>query len=842
MKKITIALFIMTTLFNYSVSAENLNADILFSRAVLNTGNTARIKQVFAKAKRGEAITIGVIGGSITAGAAASKPENRWANLITKWWENKFPQSKIKLVNAGIGATDSLYGAGRVEDDLLKQKPDFIVIEYSVNDVNEKKFAETVEGIIRQTLKSPKKPAVMILFTLNENGDNAQEWHSKVGKYYDIPMISYRDAVWPELEAKKITWQDISPDNIHPNDRGHKICSYLITRYLESVLKNKEVEKKKKIPAPLFTDTFEHAERFRGKNLIPSKNNGWKKNENGWTAEKPGSEIVFDIPGRLISILFYRVKDDMGRVEVTVDGKNPVVLDAYSYGEWGGGHTPAQTIAKDLKPGTHKIRIKILKEKAEKSKKNKFEIREIMAFGVNKKKSPENVQSLTVEVNPWNIACENFIGFGNEWDSRAYDLNKITDEDFKLIRKRIEWMKLPIARIMIIGNMCYKGNGKFDWDSQEMKALYRHLDLCQKLGITVILTDWGCQSEWLKVPEVESPDDKKYAEIIATYTDYLINKKGYDCIKYLVMINEPNLYPVKNQWEKWKGGIKNLSSELKKKNLDEKIILTGSDESCGDDWHYKTVDQLKNFIGAYDVHKYANDEDVEPGKLFNYYYDLWQYALKKDPNAKNKPFIVGEAGLNNFAKHPVGNGKINTVYYGVFMADYAVQAANAGSSAVLGWMLDDNSHQGFYWGLWSDKNNGMKLRPWFFTWSLLSKYFPQGSVIYRIEQPADDIRILAAKFVKGKKTNWSFCIVNRGDKPKNIKLKIPGVDKLNIKEYIFNETNSKTDESGFPLPEKFTVLELKKGIICPGNTVLILTTDVTKEELKELLIQHCKFY
>jgi len=121
-----------------------------------------------------------------------------------------------------------LYGAGRVEDDLLKQKPDFIVIEYSVNDVNEKKFAETVEGIIRQTLKSPKKPAVMILFTLNENGDNAQEWHS----------------------------------------RGHKICSNLITRYLELILKNKKVDKEKKIPAPLFTDIFEHAERFRGKNFL----------------------------------------------------------------------------------------------------------------------------------------------------------------------------------------------------------------------------------------------------------------------------------------------------------------------------------------------------------------------------------------------------------------------------------------------------------------------------------------------------------------------------------------------------------------------------------------------
>jgi len=140
---------------------------------------------------------------------------------ITKWWKKKFPQSNISLVNAGIGATDSLYGALRVQEDLLKYKPDFVVVEYSVNDQNIKMCAETLEGIIRQTLNSPNNPAVMLLFTMNLVGDNAQKWHSQVGKHYDIPMISYRDAVWPEVEAGKITWRDISPDEVHPNGQGY---------------------------------------------------------------------------------------------------------------------------------------------------------------------------------------------------------------------------------------------------------------------------------------------------------------------------------------------------------------------------------------------------------------------------------------------------------------------------------------------------------------------------------------------------------------------------------------------------------------------------------------------
>ena len=377
-KLLIITIFIMTTTIINSASAEKLIADKLFSRAVVDAGDSARLKRVFEKAQRGEKITVGVIGGSITAGAAASKPENRWGNLIAKWWKKKFPKSEIKLVNAGIGATDSLYGALRVQEDLLKYAPDFVVVEYSVNDTNVKMHAETLEGLIRQILNSQNKPAVMLLFTMNLNGHNAQEWHSKVGKHYNIPMISYRDAVWPEVESGKITWRDISPDEVHPNDIGHKCCAELLSLYLESVLTDKPTNV---IPPPLFTDVFEHAKRFRGKNLIPTENKGWKKNENGWMTGKPGSEIVFDVPGKLISLLFYRIKDDMGMAEVTVDGKNPVKLDGCFYGEWDGGHTPSQIVAENLKLGTHKVRIKLLNEKAPKSKSNKFEIREIMAFG-----------------------------------------------------------------------------------------------------------------------------------------------------------------------------------------------------------------------------------------------------------------------------------------------------------------------------------------------------------------------------------------------------------------------------------------------------------------------------
>ena len=97
------------------------------------------------------------------------------------WWRETFPRATVKFVNAGIGATGSDYGALRARRDLLKERPDFVIVEYAVNDPNEQRCAETLEGLVRQILQSPKQPAVVLLFTMHNNGSNAQEWHSQVG-------------------------------------------------------------------------------------------------------------------------------------------------------------------------------------------------------------------------------------------------------------------------------------------------------------------------------------------------------------------------------------------------------------------------------------------------------------------------------------------------------------------------------------------------------------------------------------------------------------------------------------------------------------------------------------
>lgn len=357
-----------------------------YTRSLVNAGDTARLQRVLAKAREGKPITVGVIGGSITQGAKATKAELRYGNQIAQWWRTNFPQAKMEFVNAGIGATGSNYGALRAARDLLAKNPDFIVVEYAVNDGNVKESAETLEGLIRQILKAPNHPAVVLLFTMNKSGSNAQEWHSKVGTHYNLPMVSFRDALWPEIQAGKLKWEDVEADEVHPNDRGHTYAAEFVTRFVDSAAKKPGAKNDvAALPKPLFSDKFEFTKLLEANDLKPVSNKGWTYDEKNkaWQSETPGSVIEFEIEGTVIYDMFWRIKGPMGHAKISVDDKAPEVREAWFNQTWGGYRVTSE-LAKDLAPGKHRVKVELLAEKNAESTGTQFRILGLGAAGLGK--------------------------------------------------------------------------------------------------------------------------------------------------------------------------------------------------------------------------------------------------------------------------------------------------------------------------------------------------------------------------------------------------------------------------------------------------------------------------
>ena len=98
-----------------------------------NSCNDAELASVMLRAEHGEPVTIVCIGGSITQGTIAKgsiddQVENvrPYAEIYQQWWTDRFPQSEITFVNAGIGATDSYLGLHRLNRDVLACHPDVV--------------------------------------------------------------------------------------------------------------------------------------------------------------------------------------------------------------------------------------------------------------------------------------------------------------------------------------------------------------------------------------------------------------------------------------------------------------------------------------------------------------------------------------------------------------------------------------------------------------------------------------------------------------------------------------------------------------------------------------------
>jgi len=392
-----VALILIFTTF--SSAQQSAQADMqkrIMKRSLVTMGDTTRIENVLTKAINKEPLVISVIGGSITEGAAASKYQNQFGYLVADWFKEKFPDTPIKYINAAIGASSSNMGTHRVEDNLLKHKPDLIVCEYAVNDGGNALIPETMEGLVRQMLKAEKQPALMLLFMCGKKGTNEQEKHSIIGKHYNLPMLSFRDALFPEIEAGNIKWEDIEADTVHPNDRGHRYCAEFITDLIQKVLDKMPKQPKAKelqaLPEPTTSNPFEYTTMLCTKTSVPVKNQGWITDNdkgpyrkflgNGWLSEKPGSILEFDIKGSFISIVYHIDKQkDFGMMQVQIDDHEPEKHNAYAGWIWKGGMCVWKPIAKDLTDGWHKVKITLLEEKDKDSEGNKFRFLAVMAAG-----------------------------------------------------------------------------------------------------------------------------------------------------------------------------------------------------------------------------------------------------------------------------------------------------------------------------------------------------------------------------------------------------------------------------------------------------------------------------
>lgn len=307
---------------------------------------------VMKKAEAGENVTVVYIGGSITQGTIAAGTKDGevaekkcYADIVSQWWEERFPDTEFRFVNAGIGGTDSYLGVHRLKDDVLSYDPDLVLVEFSVNDGDSQFYKRSYDNLVRNLLTSENQPAVMLLFMAQSNGTSAQNSHVYIGYDYQLPMVSYGNVIKTMIADGRYTEEDLSGDGTHPSALGHAITGEIIWNYLNNVYasRNSYGEVETFDTKPTTKSCYENADILDNQDIEPDTAVSFADGTtvcaqypDGWMTTEGESEITFTAEFRNLGLLYYKTTDGKsGQFEVYIDGEYAGKIDADFTGGWG---------------------------------------------------------------------------------------------------------------------------------------------------------------------------------------------------------------------------------------------------------------------------------------------------------------------------------------------------------------------------------------------------------------------------------------------------------------------------------------------------------------------------
>ena len=263
-----------------------------------------------------------------------------------------------------------------MQRDVLSNNPDIVFVEFSVNDTTENTMrnVNSYDSLLRKIWNADSAPAIVCIGMTQDNGTSFQNYHYDIAKSYDLPFISYRNAILDVISNGYIKWTDISDDNIHPNTQGHKVLTDIVTHYLASVNENKDSISgdESDFSTPYTKDKFANADLLTPSNCDASDPSGKiaaKPDINFgnfigvWTArgsntfDGENTCLVFEnVEAKNIGLLFGKQTGGGTVLDVYVDDVLVGSADARFPDGWG-NYAEAAEIASFAEKGTHTVKV-----------------------------------------------------------------------------------------------------------------------------------------------------------------------------------------------------------------------------------------------------------------------------------------------------------------------------------------------------------------------------------------------------------------------------------------------------------------------------------------------------
>ena len=364
-------------------SEKELWYNAMIEDSLLSDGNNARLLRVIEKARNGEDVYIATIGGSITEGAGAANYKDCYAASFATAFAEEFGKDggeNVHFINAGLSGTPSALGVIRYQRDVIEKnadhKPDLVIIEFAVNDADDPTNGQTYEGLVRRALSEDNEPAVILLFSVFKSRWNLQDRLQPIGKYYDLPMVSIKDAAVPRLDDKSLRELLFFSDEYHPTSYGHRIMKDCLMHLVRTIAAQDPEEPAAVPEKPLLSSAFDNVELV----LTQTENikftpNGFAAKDNAVFSTQYESVVCFpdnymhkadsgSEPLRMTAtcrsiLLAYKktTSANFGTVEILVDGKVVRTVSGKEAGGWNNPYTLVLLNEKEEAEHTLEVRM-----------------------------------------------------------------------------------------------------------------------------------------------------------------------------------------------------------------------------------------------------------------------------------------------------------------------------------------------------------------------------------------------------------------------------------------------------------------------------------------------------
>ncbi len=330
-------------------------------------------------------------------------------------------------------------------------------------------------------------------------------------------------------------------------------------------------------------------------------------------------------------------------------------------------------------------------------------------------------------------AAPAIIGFGFEDDGWFYNAENashgVTREDWEIREERIRWMNPDFVR-MFFWYKDWNPSGDwstFDFETDNMQSHCRTLDLYQEIGakVNVVGVEWGINAPYADIASA--------ASAIGALLEHLVVEKGYSCIRYWTLTNEPN-GAFLQQGADFAGFVELhqlVRQEFLLRGLDVQIV--GSDDAQSLPWFADCVEDAEYYAAAdlFSSHRYFPYASRE---LAAYFFDDRLSLLEAQPVPK--PFIVGEFGFQDNRSGTLDNPLMEAYRYAVWTAEFLIRGLDRGVSGASIWCLHEVYYPGngfMNYGLWNYKDRGWETRPVYHAIANFTRFTESGDSVLRCE-------------------------------------------------------------------------------------------------------------